>query len=73
MANKNYRVIARKTVYYYLDVVVNKKDDAITQGWETPENEFNLKPDPQNEWKVLDAVLMDTNGKVDDLKYLTKT
>lgn len=73
MASKNYRVIARKTTYFYLDVVVSRKDEAVEKGWATPEAEFKTLPDPQNEWKVIDAVIMDKDEAVDELKYLSKS
>lgn len=73
MASKNYRVIARKTTYFYLDVVVSRKDEAVAQGWAKPEAEFKTLADPQNEWKVIDAVLMDKDEAVDELKNLSKS
>lgn len=73
MAAKNYLVIARKTTFFYLDVVVSRRDEAVERGWATPEAEFKTLPDPQNEWKVIDAVLMDKDDGVDDLKYLLKS
>lgn len=74
MANKNFRVVARRTTYFYLDVVAKNKEAAMEEAWLTPENEFIQRPDPQNEWKVIDVILMDKKDtdEIDDLRYLNK-
>lgn len=71
-ARKNIRVLARKTVYYYVDVVAKNKVEAMGKAWDIPEEGFMKKECPQNQWKILDAVLMDKDG-ADDLQYLAKT
>ncbi len=72
MPNRNFRVIARQTTYYYVDVVATSKATAVAAAFDIPQNMFTLIDDPQKEFRVLSAAPFDAEEPVDALDFLTR-
>ncbi len=72
MPNKNFRVAARETRYYYIDVLATSKTEAVSLAIDKKKEMFTLIDDPQNEFKVLAATQLDKDEPADALDFLTR-
>lgn len=70
MALKTIRVIARRTVYYYVDIIEHNKTDAIQEAWSMTEDKFTKK-EGHDEWRIIGAAIMEKGEPVDDMKCLS--
>ncbi len=72
LTNKRFRVVARKTDYYYIDVEAHSKAEAREIATNSKQELFTVMKNPQDEFKVLSATHLGRSEPVDELKFLTR-